>query len=91
MGIAVNALWPQTAIYTAAMQMIPGVQPAHCRTPQIMADAAAVLLARPVGPQENTGQFYIDEAVLRGQGVTDFEHYATVPGSQKIQRDFFLD
>ncbi|HEX4917657.1 MAG TPA: NAD(P)-dependent oxidoreductase [Limnobacter sp.] len=90
-GIAVNALWPQTAIYTAAMQMIPGVQPEHCRTPQIMADAASIVLGRPVGPAAHTGQFLIDEAVLREQGVSDFSAYATVPGSQQIQRDFFLD
>jgi citronellol/citronellal dehydrogenase len=90
-GIAVNALWPQTAIYTAAMQMIPGVLPEHCRTPNIMADAAAIVLSKPVGPAEHTGQFFIDEAVLRQAGVTDFSGYATVPGSQQIQRDFFLD
>ncbi len=90
-AIAVNALWPQTAIYTAAMQMIPGVLPEHCRTPAIMADAAAVILNKPVGPAEHTGQFFIDEAVLRDSGVEDFSAYDTVPGSKNIQRDFFLD
>ncbi|WP_370262633.1 SDR family oxidoreductase [Limnobacter sp.] len=90
-GIAVNALWPQTAIYTAAMQMIPGVLPEHCRKPDIMADAASLILSRPVGPAEHTGQFLIDEHVLRQHGVDDFSNYATVPGSANIQRDFFLD
>lgn len=90
-GIAVNALWPQTAIYTAAMQMIPGVMPEHCRTPAIMADAASEILSWPVGPAEHTGQFLLDEDVLRKAGVTDFDGYSTVPGSTQIQKDFFLD
>lgn len=91
MGIAVNALWPQTAIYTAAMQMIPGVMPEHCRTPAIMADAAAAVLSWPVGPADHTGQFLIDEAVLRQSGVQDFDVYSQIPGSTSIQKDFFLD
>lgn len=91
MGIAVNALWPQTAIYTAAMQMIPGVMPEHCRTPAIMADAAAEILSWSVGPAEHTGQFLIDENVLRQAGVTDFDIYSQIPGSTSIQKDFFLD
>ncbi|HEY1059731.1 MAG TPA: NAD(P)-dependent oxidoreductase [Limnobacter sp.] len=91
LGIAVNALWPQTAIYTAAMQMIPGVLPEHCREPSIMADAAVQILQRTAQDPEGTGQFFIDEAVLRHAGITDFDVYATVPGSQTIQRDFFLD
>lgn len=90
-GIAVNALWPQTAIYTAAMQMIPGVMPEHCRTPAIMADAASEILSWPVGPAEHTGQFLLDEEVLRQAGVTNFDAYSTVPGSTQIQKDFFLD
>ncbi|MCQ8895594.1 NAD(P)-dependent oxidoreductase [Limnobacter humi] len=90
-GIAVNALWPQTAIYTAAMQMIPGVLPEHCREPAIMADAAVHILQRTASDPDGTGQFFIDEAVLRQAGVSNFDHYATVPGSQQIQRDFFLD
>jgi citronellol/citronellal dehydrogenase len=90
-GIAVNALWPQTAIYTAAMQMIPGVMPEHCRTPAIMADAASEILSWPVGPAEHTGQFLIDEDVLRKAGVSNFDGYSTVPGSTQIQKDFFLD
>lgn len=90
-GIAVNALWPQTGIYTAAMQMIPGVQPEHCRNPAIMADAASVILSKTLADPDSTGQFFLDEAVLRAAGQTEFDQYSTVPGSQSIQRDFFLD
>ncbi|MDX1668816.1 MAG: NAD(P)-dependent oxidoreductase, partial [Limnobacter sp.] len=90
-GIAVNALWPQTAIYTAAMQMIPGVLPEHCRTPAIMADAALEILNWQLDTPEHTGQFLIDEEVLRRAGTTDFDQYSQVPGSQQIQKDFFLD
>ncbi len=89
-GIAVNALWPQTAIYTAAMQMIPGVEAVMCRTPDIMADAAALIVQQPL-TSGTTGQFYIDESVLRAHGVTDFEPYRTVPGSDGLMDDFFLN
>src|SRR5262249_6135232 len=58
-GIAVNALWPRTVIQTAALQMIPGVQPEHCRTPAIMADAAYAILTSDAAA--TTGNFFIDE------------------------------
>jgi citronellol/citronellal dehydrogenase len=86
-GVAVNALWPRTVIHTAALAMIPGVDPKHCRTPEIMADAAHVVLTTP--SRERTGQFLIDEDVLRGVGVTDFERYAVEPG-QPLLPDLFL-
>jgi len=87
-GVAVNALWPRTVIATDALKMIPGTEPAKCRTPEIMADAAhAVLTRRAAG---FTGQFLIDETVLREQGVTDFEPYAVDP-SQPLLPDLFLD
>lgn len=86
-GIAVNALWPRTVIQTAALQMIPGVQPEHCRTPQIMADAAHAILTQPATV---TGRFFIDEEVLREAGVTDFDRYAVVPGSKQLLPDLFL-
>ncbi|MEY3716072.1 MAG: hypothetical protein RL155_947, partial [Actinomycetota bacterium] len=60
-GIAVNALWPRTAIDTAALQMIPGVDTAACRTPEILADAAHVILNRPSA--ECTGNFFVDDEV----------------------------
>ncbi len=87
-GIAVNALWPRTVIQTAALQMIPGVTPAHCRTPEIMADAAHAILNLDAG--QNTGNFYIDDEVLKRAGVTDFERYSVVPGSKQLLPDLFL-
>jgi citronellol/citronellal dehydrogenase len=70
-GIAVNSLWPRTAIATAAMQMIPGVDIALCRKPEIMADAA--WLHPDQAPTPETGNFYIDDIVLAAHGVTDLD------------------
>lgn len=86
-GIAVNALWPRTVIHTAALAMIPGVNPANCRTPAIMADAAHAVLSAP--PSAGTGRFLIDDEVLAGIGVTDFSKYAVQPG-QPLLPDLFL-
>src|SRR6187402_1386369 len=60
-GIAVNSLWPRTAIATAALQMIPGVDTDLCRTPEILSDAAYFILT---SPSSNTGNFYIDDELL---------------------------
>ena len=87
-GVAVNALWPRTVIATDAINMIPGVELSRCRRPDIMADAAHAILATPA--RDATGQFYIDEVLLRGRGVTDFDAYALDP-SQEPLIDFFLD
>lgn len=87
-GIAVNALWPRTVIQTAALQMIPGVQPEHCRTPEIMADAAHAVLTSDGAT--TTGNFFIDEEVLERAGVTDFAKYSVVPGSTSLLPDLFL-
>lgn len=86
-GIAINALWPRTVIHTAALAMIPGVDPERCRTPEIMADAAHAVLTTP--SRERTGQFLIDDAVLRQIGVTDFDRYAVKPGMELLP-DLFL-
>jgi citronellol/citronellal dehydrogenase len=86
-GVAVNALWPRTVIRTAALAMIPGVDPARCRTPEIMADAAHVVLTTPAS--QRTGRFLIDEDVLREAGVTDFTRYAVDP-AQPLLPDLFL-
>ena len=88
-GIAVNALWPRTAIDTAALQMIPGIDTAACRTPEILADAAYVILNRP--SKETTGNFFVDDEVLASVGVTDLEGYSVVPGTKDFLLDFFLD
>jgi len=89
-GIAVNALWPATVILTAAMQMIPDVRPEHCRTPAIVADAAALILTSDGRVAGNTGNFYIDEQVLAAHGVNDLNSYSVVPGSNQLQPDLFL-
>jgi len=87
-GIAVNALWPRTVIQTAALQMIPGVRPEHCRSPEIMADAAYAILTADA--TKTTGNFFIDEEVLTTAGITDFAKYAVVPGSRELMPDLFL-
>ena len=88
-GIAINALWPRTAIDTAALQMIPGVDTAACRTPEILADAAYVILNRE--SKNCTGNFFVDDEVLATVGVTDLEKYSVVPGTTDFLLDFFLD
>jgi len=88
-GIAVNALWPRTAIDTAALQMIPGVDTAACRTPEILADAAYIILNRE--SKGCTGNFFVDDELLASEGNTDLEKYSVVPGTKDFLLDFFLD
>jgi citronellol/citronellal dehydrogenase len=87
--IAANALWPRTTIATAAVQNLLGgdflIQ--RSRTPEIVADAAYSILQRP--SFECSGNFFIDEDVLRAEGVTDFTRYAVNP-EQKLMMDLFL-
>src|SRR5687767_6667678 len=88
-GIAVNALWPRTVIATAALAMLGGVAPPeHCRRPEIVADAAHAILRRP--SRGCSGNFFLDEDVLREEGVTDFDGYAVQPGAPLIT-DLFLN
>ena len=88
-GIAINALWPRTAIDTAALQMIPGIDTAACRKPEILADAAYEILKRPSA--ECTGNFFVDDEVLASIGITDLDKYAVVSGTKDFLLDFFLD
>ena len=88
-GIAVNALWPRTAIDTAALAMIPGIDTAFCRKPEILSDSAYIILNRPSA--EATGNFYVDDEVLASEGITDLDKYAVVPGTTDFLLDFFLD
>jgi citronellol/citronellal dehydrogenase len=88
-GIGVNSLWPRTAIATAALQMIPGVDIAKCRKPEIMADAAHAILQRDAAA--TTGNFFVDDEVLASAGITDLDGYAVVPGTTTFLPDFFLD
>ena len=87
-GIAVNALWPRTVIQTAALQMIPGIKPEHCRKPEIMADAAYQVLISVAAT--TTGNFFIDDEVLKEAGVTDLGKYSVVAGSRELMPDLFL-
>lgn len=87
--IGVNALWPKTTIATAAIQNVIGGEALmqRSRKPEIVADAAFYILQRP--SQESTGNFFIDEDILKGQGISDFEQYAVNPGV-KLMPDLFL-
>jgi citronellol/citronellal dehydrogenase len=88
-GIAVNALWPRTVIATAAVENLLGGEATlqGSRTPDIVADAAHVILTRP--SREFTGNFCVDEDVLRSAGVSDLSRYQRVPGAELFP-DFFL-
>jgi citronellol/citronellal dehydrogenase len=88
-GIGVNALWPRTVIATAALAMIPGAREQLDRTrqPTIMADAAHAILTRDA--RATTGNFFLDDEVLRASGVTDFDRYAVKPGMPLLP-DLFL-
>ncbi len=88
-GIAFNALWPRTAIATAAIKYAVGGDEAmrHCRTPEILADAAYLILTKPA--RSFTGNFVIDDTFLAENGVTDFEHYRVDP-SVGLIGDFFV-
>ncbi len=88
-GIAVNSLWPMTAIDTAAVRNVLGgdAMAKVSRKPEIVADAAIAILHRPA--KECTGNFFIDEDVLRAEGITDFSAYAYDPSSP-LAADFFV-
>jgi citronellol/citronellal dehydrogenase len=89
LGIGVNALWPRTVIATAALNVIPLADPKRGRKPEIMGDAAHAVLSRD--PRTCTGNFFIDDEVLRESGVTDLDRYAVTPGNKEFMPDFFLD
>ena len=88
--VGVNSLWPITSIDTAAVRFALGgdAMAAVSRTPEIMADAAYAVLSRPAG--ECSGNFFIDEEVLRAAGVSDFSAYAPGVGDTPLQGDFFV-
>jgi len=89
-GIAANALWPRTTIATAAVRNLLGGDAAlrKARTPDIMADAAHAILTRD--SRACTGNFYIDDDVLRAEGVTDLSVYRLGGTEQDLDLDFFL-
>jgi citronellol/citronellal dehydrogenase len=88
--VGVNSLWPLTAIDTAAVRFALGgeAMAAECRSVEIMADAAYAILARPASAC--SGNFFIDEEVLREEGLTDFSAYAPGGGDKPLQADFFI-
>jgi citronellol/citronellal dehydrogenase len=88
-GVAVNALWPRTVIHTAAISMLEDlVKPENCRTSDIVADAAHAILTRE--SRRCSGHFFIDEEVLREEGMIDFSSYAVDPNGQLVL-DLFLE
>ena len=88
-GIAFNALWPRTVIATAAVQNLLGGDATirGSRSPEIMADAAYEIVTRP--SRQCTGNFFIDDELLKSAGITDLGKYQTVPGAELIP-DFFV-
>lgn len=89
-GIAFNALWPRTTIATAAVRNLLGGEQAikGCRTPEIMADAAHIILTQ--NARENSGNFYVDDEVLERAGITNLDKYAVDPSSTLLP-DFFVE
>lgn len=89
-GIACNALWPRSTVATAAVEFALGgaAMMQRSRRPEIVADAAHVILSRPA--RECTGQFFIDDTVLYESGVHDFEPYSVEPGAT-LFADLFVD
>jgi citronellol/citronellal dehydrogenase len=88
-GIAVNALWPMTTIATSAIKNLLGGEQLmqRSRKPEILADAAYYILRQPA--RECTGNTFIDEDVLKKEGITDFSAYAMNP-ENKLQKDLFI-
>lgn len=88
-GVAFNALWPRTAIATAAIEFALLGREAlrHCRTPEIIADAAYMIFNKPA--REFTGNFLIDDNFLHENGVKDFSRYLVDP-SAPLMQDFFV-
>lgn len=87
-GIAVNCLWPRTTIATAAIEFnFPESVLRASRKPAIVADAAHRIVTR--ASRECSGNFFVDEEVLRETGVTDFGQYAVAPGTP-LRDDLFL-
>lgn len=86
--VAFNCLWPKTVIQTAALALLPGIDPLRCRKPEIVADAAHAILLKDAATF--TGRFCVDEDILREAGTTDLRPYAVDPGYPLIA-DLFLE
>ncbi|XP_033339093.2 hydroxysteroid dehydrogenase like 2 [Megalopta genalis] len=90
-GIAVNAVWPKTAIHTAAIEMLSGPDSNnYSRKPEIMGDAVYALICKD--SKSITGKYLIDEEILETEGITDFTNYACNPENKdNLMLDFFLE
>ncbi|MGB4100285.1 MAG: NAD(P)-dependent oxidoreductase [Alphaproteobacteria bacterium] len=87
-GIGVNALWPRSLIATDALNLIPGIDVARCRRPEIVGDAAYAILTRPA--RSTTGNFFSDEEVLATAGISDLTGYAVDPANAgRLHQDLF--
>jgi citronellol/citronellal dehydrogenase len=87
-GIAANSLWPRTLIATAAAEVFFPEQIAACRQPEIMADAAYAIVTKD--SREITGNCFVDEDVLRAEGVVDFDRYSSASGTA-LATDLYLE
>lgn len=88
-GVAVNSLWPKTAVYTAAISWMMGEESEkNCRKPDIVSDAVYALITSP--SNEVTGQMLLDEDYLKSQGTKDFMPYACIPGNE-LMPDFYVE
>ncbi|KAG6803224.1 hydroxysteroid dehydrogenase-like protein 2 isoform X1 [Apis mellifera caucasica] len=89
-GIAINTVWPKTAIATAAFEMLVNESNDYARKPEIMADAVYALICKD--SKSITGKFLIDEEILRNEGITDFTDYACNPENKdNLMLDLFID
>lgn len=88
-GIAANSLWPVTTIATAAVKNLLGGEAManRSRKPEILADCAYHIFSKP--SRECTGNLFLDEDVLKNEGITDLEQYAVTPGVE-LQRDLYV-
>jgi citronellol/citronellal dehydrogenase len=88
-GVAFNALWPRTGVATAAIEFAVAGEEGmkHCRTPDIMADAAYAIFNKP--SRQCSGNFFIDDVLLYGEGERDFDKYRVDP-TQSLFPDFFV-
>jgi NAD(P)-dependent dehydrogenase (short-subunit alcohol dehydrogenase family) len=88
--IAVNSVWPAVTVASTGMMVVMGEDTikAQARSPQIMADAVHALVTRPAG--DCTGNFFSDEDVLRGEGVTDFSSYRLAATEDALTPSFYL-
>ena len=88
-GVAFNALWPRTGIATAAIEFALAGEEGmrHCRTPDIMGDAAYAIFNKPA--RACSGNFFIDDVLLYAEGVRDFDKYRVDP-TKPLMPDFFV-